>query len=70
MNLFCQAEVKALEFRRHKLICHVIIMENQKQGTSAVSRSLWDADRDNSSTACFENESLVAVANVYAVYFE
>ncbi len=63
-------EVKLLRYDRYKLICHVIISENQKQSMQTVSRSLWNSKSDNSVTASFTNSSLLAVATLFAVYFE
>ena len=55
---------------RYKLIAHVVIGEAQGQDIRFGSRCLWDSGFDNSASATYKNDSLYAVATVYAIYFE
>ncbi|XP_041378358.1 dynein light chain Tctex-type 5-like [Gigantopelta aegis] len=70
LSTIIKSRVKAMDFPRYKIVCHVIIMENLGQGTKVASRCLWDTTADSFATCTYRNDSLVVVANVYAVYFE
>ena len=61
---------KAVELRRYKLVCNVLILENKGQSTIIVSRALADAKTDSMATYTFKNSSLISVAMVYGLYFE
>ena len=65
-----KSKVKALEFPRYKLVCNVIITENKAQGLEIASRCIWDHSTDNFASYTYKNASLIAIANVYGVYFE
>ena len=55
---------------RYKLVAHVAIGEPTGQDVRVGSRCVWDSALDNSATAVFKNDSLFAVATVFAIYFE
>lgn len=62
--------VKKMDFRRHKLSCHVIVGQKLGQGMQISSRCLWDSKQDGSASAVFCNGSLFAIATVYAIFYE
>ena len=62
--------VKAMKFRRHRVICNVMIGENVGQCFQLASRCIWDAETDNYVTSSYKNGSLFAIATVFAVYLE
>ena len=64
------ARLKELDFTRHKLVSTITITENLGQGICAVSRCLWDKERDNFVFETFRNATLLAVACVFGVYYE
>ena len=68
-NLINQ-RVKKLEIPRYKLVSNVVIMENNKQSSQIVSRCVWNASTDNFATYTFKNDSIIASAYVYGVYFD
>ena len=70
LSTIIKSRVKAMDFPRYRIVCHVIIMENLGQGTQVASRCLWDPNTDSFATCTYRNESLIAVANVYAVYLD
>lgn len=65
-----KSKVKAMEFPRYKIVCNVIITENKRQGLEIASRCVWNKDTDNFASYTYRNPTLIAVANVYGVYFE
>lgn len=69
MSDIIKERIKKMDFRRHKLYCHVVIGQNLGQGVQVSSRCLWDSTNDSSVTATYCNNSLFAVATVFAVYY-
>lgn len=65
-----KVKVKELDFKRYKIICCTTIGEKKDQDVRIGSRCVWDADRDNFSSASFENAHIFATAVVFAVYYE
>ena len=65
-----KSKVKAMEFPRFKIVCNVIITENKRQGLEIASRCVWNDGTDNFASYTYKNASLIAVANVYGVYYE
>ena len=55
---------------RYKLVAHVVIGEPTGQDLRVGSRCIWDSAFDNTATAVYKNDSLFAVATVFAIYFE
>ena len=47
-----------------------MIGEKKEQGIRIGSRAIWDVDRDTTASVTYENPSIFAVANLYALYFE
>ncbi|XP_006634917.2 dynein light chain Tctex-type 5 [Lepisosteus oculatus] len=65
-----KARVKDLMIPRYKIIVLITIGQLNDQNMRIGSRCLWDPTNDTFSSYAFKNNSLFAVANVYAVYFE
>ncbi|NXL90953.1 TC1DA protein, partial [Alectura lathami] len=65
-----KARVKALAVPRYKIVVVTYIGQLKEQSMQIGSRCLWDPATDTFSSYAFQNTSLFAVANVYAVYFE
>ncbi|KAK3578659.1 hypothetical protein CHS0354_002963 [Potamilus streckersoni] len=63
-------KVKALKIPRYKLVCTIALIDNNRQGLHIASRCIWNHDTDNFASYTYSNSSLIAVANVYGVYFE
>ncbi len=42
----------------------------QGHSVQIASRCIWDDGKDNSASVTFRNESIYAVATLFAVYFE
>lgn len=65
-----KSKAKAMDFPRYKIVCNVFITENKRQGLEIASRSVWNSETDNFASYTYKNPTLIAVANVYGVYFE
>lgn len=65
-----KCRVKAMDFKRFKIICIINIGEKRSQDVRQGSRCLWDAQRDNFASTFYENAHIFATGTVYAVYFE
>uniref|UniRef100_A0A8D0HET6 Dynein light chain Tctex-type family member 5 n=1 Tax=Sphenodon punctatus TaxID=8508 RepID=A0A8D0HET6_SPHPU len=65
-----KARVKELMIPRYKIIVVIHIGQLNDQSMHIGSRCLWDPTSDTFSSYAFNNTSLFALANVYAVYFE
>lgn len=65
-----QDKVKRLSIPRYRVIVHVAIGPCNDQSIQMASRCLWDASTDTHCSATYRNESLLAVATVYGVYYE
>ncbi|CAL8343711.1 unnamed protein product [Merluccius merluccius] len=65
-----KARVKELMIPRYKIVVLISIGQLGDQSMYVGSRFLWDAASDTFATHTFKNSSLLAVASVYAVYFE
>ena len=70
LSALIQNKVKEMPIPRYKIVSHVILGQTVEQGLHIASRGLWDSSCDNWACATFQNESICAVASVYAVYFE
>lgn len=55
---------------RYKLVAHVVIGEPTGQDIRVGSRCVWDSAFDNCASVVYKNDSLFAVATVFAIYFE
>ncbi|XP_075011660.1 dynein light chain Tctex-type 5 [Calonectris borealis] len=65
-----KARVKDLMIPRYKIVVVTHIGQLNEQSMQIGSRCLWDPASDTFSSYVFQNTSLFALANVYAVYFE
>ena len=63
-------EVKKLNFKRYKFVCHVTLIQNQGQPITSVSRCVWDERKDDVATATYHGLEILAVLSVYGLYFE
>ena len=63
-------KVKELDFPRYKFVCNVHMAENKLQGLEIASRCVWNHNTDNFASYTYRKQSLIAVANVYGVYYE
>lgn len=61
---------KSLGFKRYKLISRVDIGSRQTQDIQVASKFLWNANTDNFASATYENDTMFAVATVFAVYMD
>ncbi|XP_074044197.1 dynein light chain Tctex-type protein 2-like [Macrotis lagotis] len=64
------AVVKEFAFTRYKYIIKIILIQKTGQSINISSRWIWDVAWDTWLEAKHEAESYVAVALVYALYFE
>jgi hypothetical protein len=55
---------------RYKLISHVSIGQQNGQDIRCTSRCLWDTNFDRFVSVVYKNDSLFAVATLFAVYYE
>jgi hypothetical protein len=62
--------VKQRQYARYKIVSWVSICEKNDNNVRVASRGLWDATWDGFASVTFENESLYAIGNVYAIYHE
>ena len=62
--------VKALGFKRYKFVVTLTIYQDANQSMQMVSRCLWNKDTDNFAEAVFRTTGMLAVATLYAVYYE
>ena len=62
--------VKKLELPRFKLVTWVMLCEKAGNDIRAASRGLWDTSCDSYASVRYENQTMYAVANVYAIYHE
>ncbi|OWF44530.1 tctex1 domain-containing protein 1-A-like [Mizuhopecten yessoensis] len=63
--------VRGLNMARYRVVVYVFIGQCNGQSTMQMaSRCVWDASTDNFCTTTYTNDSLVAVASVYGVYYE
>jgi hypothetical protein len=55
---------------RYKYVCVVTIGQKKEQGMAVCSRCVWNTETDNYASASFSRGDLLAVATLYATYFE
>lgn len=63
-------KVKSLGYRRHKLVCNVVVGQTCDQGIEVVSQALWDHTHDSWACVSYKNDTLFAVAMVHACFVE
>ena len=64
-----KSRVKSIIYKRYKIIVQMTIGQ-AGQSILIASRSLWNTDIDNSCSVQFSNNSIHAVATIYAVYYD
>ena len=62
--------IKDMGYRRHKLVCNVVLGKSNDQGLQMCSRGLWDPAYDSWACANYKNDSIFAVATVHAFFVE
>jgi hypothetical protein len=62
--------IKLHIYKRYKIIVHLTIGQNTDECLLIASRALWNTDIDNQCTINFKNESIFAVATIFAVYHD
>lgn len=62
--------VKSLKYPRYKFVAMVTIGQKDKQTISIGSQSLWDTNMDTYVTSSYNNDSIFAVAMVFATFFD
>ncbi|KAJ8313106.1 hypothetical protein KUTeg_010479 [Tegillarca granosa] len=70
LSTVIKGRVKMLDFKRYKIVCNVIIMENKDQGVQVASRCIWNSSTDNFATYTYRNSSITAIAYVHGAYYE
>ena len=65
-----KARIKELLIPRYKIVVLISIGQLGDQSMYVGSRCLWDVANDTFAMHTFKNSSLLAMASVYAVYFE
>ncbi|KAF0309086.1 Tctex1 domain-containing protein 1 [Amphibalanus amphitrite] len=63
-------ETLGLVSPRVRLVVQVVVTESRGQAVRAISRCVWDAEKDRCMRAEFANQQLRAVASVFAIYCE
>jgi len=62
--------VKALDFKRYKIVTTVTVGQIADQGIRVASRCLMDQETDQFASGSYKNASLFGVATVYGFYYE
>eukprot|EP00794_Sanderia_malayensis_P007917 gene7917-8772_t len=65
-----KARVKSLDFSRYKIVVVANIGSVHGQCVNVASRCVWADKTDNFASVSFHNNSLFAVATVFAIYHE
>jgi hypothetical protein len=62
--------IKPLIFKRYKIIVNLTIGQSLGQNVMITSRSLWNAETDNSCTIEYTNKTMFALATVFVTYYD
>ena len=62
--------VKQLDYRRYKIVVHIVIGQKCEQDMLVASRAVWDAKLDNMASVTYSVKDIVATATVFATYFD
>lgn len=65
-----KTRTKSILYKRYKLIVNLTIGQNAGNSLIMASRSLWNPDTDNECTVTYKNNTLFAIATVFACYFD
>jgi hypothetical protein len=65
-----KTRVKSLVYKRYKIIATLTIGQNVGNSVIMASRSLWNTETDNGCTVVYKNNTIFAVAAVFATYNE
>ena len=65
-----KTRMRALQSKRYKIVCQVMIVPPSQQQLVMTSRCLWDAENDNFASVTYTNDELFAVATTYVTYCE
>ena len=47
-----------------------MVMDNRGQTVRAISRCVWDPEKDRCMKTVFQNQEVLVVATVFAIYYE
>jgi hypothetical protein len=61
---------EAGQWRRHRVVVHVVVAERRQQDVRATSRCLWNACTDSHVSATHSGDGFTASATAYAVYLD
>ncbi|CAN2391867.1 Tctex1 domain-containing protein 4 [Pristimantis euphronides] len=64
-----RSKLKEFSPARYKVVCSVFLGQMGPQGVKVASRSLWDPQNDNFTSASYFNTTLFAVAMVHGLYY-
>jgi hypothetical protein len=62
--------MKNFQLPRYKIIIQTVIGQKYDQLLRIASRCLWDPKTDNMLSVNYETKDMIAIVNVYAVYFD
>ena len=65
-----KTRLKSIVHKRYKLIVNLTIGQNLGNSVIVASRSLWNTDTDNGCTVQYKNNSLYAIATIFAAYYD
>lgn len=65
-----KAKIKAIVYKRYKIIVNVAIGQSLGQSLVMTSRSLWNTETDTHCTIEYSNNTLYAIVTVFAAYYE
>lgn len=65
-----KSRVKSILYKRYKLIVNLTIGQSVASSLMMASRSLWNPETDNECTVTYKNNSLFAIATIFACYYD
>ena len=65
-----KARTKSILYKRYKLVVNLTIGPSLGSSLIMASRSLWNPETDNECTVTFKNNSLFAIATIFACYYD
>ena len=65
-----KTRLKSIVNKRYKLVVNLTIGQNLGNSIIVASRSLWNTDTDNGCTVQYKNNSLYAIATIFAAYYD
>lgn len=65
-----KTRTKSILYKRYKLIVNLTIGQSVGSSLIMASRSLWNPETDNECTVTYKNNSLFAIATIFACYYD